>query len=84
MKPGRIFLRRIIDLSTSATHLHHHITLNAEARADITWWLSFLPDWNGVELIHGPPTTSHSLQFFTDASSLGFGAVYENQWLYSK
>ena len=84
VKPSRIFLRLLIDLSTSATHLHHHITLNTEARARATWWLSFLPDWNGVELIHGPPTTSHSLQLFTDASSLGFGAVYENQWLYSK
>ena len=27
-KPGRIFLRRLIDLSTSVTKLHHHISLN--------------------------------------------------------
>ena len=32
VRPGRIFLRRLIDLSTSVTELHHHITLNASAR----------------------------------------------------
>ena len=32
---GRIFFRRLIDLSTSVTKLHHHITLNAHAKEDI-------------------------------------------------
>ncbi|KAL5457463.1 hypothetical protein EMCRGX_G034726 [Ephydatia muelleri] len=40
---GRLFLRRLIDLSTTARQLHHHVTLNAEARADIKWWEDFLP-----------------------------------------
>ncbi|KAL5486695.1 hypothetical protein EMCRGX_G019209 [Ephydatia muelleri] len=34
---GRLFLCRLIDLSTTARKLHHHVTLNAEARADIKW-----------------------------------------------
>ena len=45
---GRIFLRRLIDLSTSAKKLHHHIHLSASARADIQWWQDFLLGWNGV------------------------------------
>lgn len=32
VKPGRIFLRRLIDLSTSVVSLNHFIYLNAEAR----------------------------------------------------
>ncbi|KAL5510137.1 hypothetical protein EMCRGX_G005629 [Ephydatia muelleri] len=32
---GRLFLRRLIDLSTTVRKLHHHISLNAEARANI-------------------------------------------------
>ena len=32
---GCIFLRRLIDLSTSVKKLHHHITLTASVRADI-------------------------------------------------
>ena len=76
VKPGRMFLRRLIDLSTSVPNLNHHITLNSEARADIQWWNSFLPSWNGIEFIQQDIITSHSLKLFTDASFLGFGAVY--------
>ena len=48
---GRIFLSRLIDLSTSAKKLHHHIHLSASARADIQWWQDFLPGWNRVSLM---------------------------------
>ena len=43
---GRLFLCRLISLSTMVEQLHHHIQLNSEAIADITWWQTFLPDWN--------------------------------------
>ena len=33
---GRIFLRRLIDLSTSVRLPYHHVTMNREARRDIT------------------------------------------------
>ena len=80
IKPGRMFLRRLIDLSTSVHRLNHHICLNAESRADINWWLEFLPSWNGRERIQTHPVTSHALKLFTDASLLGFGAVYKDRW----
>ena len=83
VKPGRIFLRRLIDLSTSVTSLDHFIYLNLEARADINWWLRFLPDWNGLEIIHPTPVTSIDLQLFTDASDIGLGCVYGDKWLFS-
>ena len=37
VKPGRMFLRRLIALSTTAVKLNHHIYLNTEAHADIEW-----------------------------------------------
>ena len=43
---GRIFLQRLIDLSTRTKALHHYLYLNQEARADIRWWITFLPTWN--------------------------------------
>ena len=43
VRPGRMFSRRLIDLSTSVKRMHHHITMNALARADIQWWMEFLP-----------------------------------------
>lgn len=49
--PTRIFLQRLNDLSRSVPKLHHHIKLNASARADIKWWLDFQPSWNGIGLM---------------------------------
>ena len=45
---GRIFLRRLIDLSCSVTRLHHHVRIIMEARLDLQWWLDFLPEWSGT------------------------------------
>ena len=39
--PGRIFLRHLIDLSTTVGPIHHHVTINQEARKDIQWWIDF-------------------------------------------
>ena len=38
---GRIFLRRMIDLSNSVARLHHRISLTTEACLDIQWWIDF-------------------------------------------
>ena len=40
---GRLFLRRLIELSNMVSKLHHHIHLNVEVREDIIWWNRFLP-----------------------------------------
>ena len=35
---GRIFLRRLIDISTSVEKLHYHLPLTQEAKLDMKWW----------------------------------------------
>ena len=83
VKPGRTFLRRLIELSTSARELHHHIHLNASARADIAWWWSFGSQWNRVSLL-APPSPSVSL--LTDAlgawgcGGLWYPHLFKFQW----
>ena len=82
VRPGRTFLRRLIDLSTTVKRMHHHITLNNEARADIQWWLDFLPHWTSKSMI--PPSRkvmSSDLFLHTDASDIGFGALFGTQWI---
>ena len=44
---GRIFLRRLIDLSMTVECFHHHIRISQEAQRDIIWWQDFLPTWSG-------------------------------------
>ena len=49
--PGRTFLRRMIDLTKTATHPRHHVRLTAEFKSDLHWWASFLPTWNGRSIM---------------------------------
>ena len=81
---GRLFTRRLIKLSTKAKRLHHHIRLNQEAKADILWWKSFLPSWNGTaSFVDTTLTAATDLDIFTDASgSLGCGAYYRGAWFH--
>ncbi len=80
---GRLFLRRMIDLASTAKQLHHRIRLTHEARADLEWWHSFLPSWNGVAMFLDPDwTPAEDMELFTDASgTLGYGAYYNGSWL---
>ena len=82
IRPGRIFLRRLITLSTTVTQLHHHISLNKEAKADIQWWIQNLPHLNRNSIIPDPLTiNSDDLKLYTDASNTGFGAIYDTAWI---
>ena len=80
VKPGRMFLRRLIDLSTTAKKLHHHIDISVSIREDLKMWRIFLDSWDGQSFIPEPPVTSSTLELFTDASLRGFGAFFKGNW----
>lgn len=83
MPAGRIFLRRLIDLSTYADAPHHHLYLNSVAKANIRWWRELVPSWNGTApILELNWTLSNSINLYTDASAKhGFGAFYNGAWL---
>ena len=83
VRPGRIFLRRLIDLSMTVSALAHHISLPAAARAAIAWWVESLPSWNGRAFFPPPPVPAAALGFATDAGGLGLGAAFGLKWLYA-
>ena len=80
---GRSFLKRLIDLSKSVSHLHHRVSLNFDARQDIGWWKEFLPSWNGkYKILDSEVTLAPDLNLFTDASgTLGFGIYFDGKWI---
>jgi len=80
--PGRAFLRRIINLTIGIKKPHHHITLNNEAQQDITCWLSFLTQFNGVSVfLKSHWLSSSTLNLYTDAAgSKGYAAVLGSTW----
>ena len=78
---GRTFMRRMLDVAHSRPRLDHWIRLSQEFRADLSWWDTFIVEWNGVSLlrshIHQPPAVS----IFTDASGgWGCGATDGELW----
>lgn len=78
VRPGRAFLRSLIDASSTTANLDHWVHLNAVARADIAWWHTFLQRWNGISLL--PPATP-SVSIISDVSgSWGCCALCLNQW----
>ncbi len=75
IRPGRSFLRRMINLSAGVRALHHKVRLNAGFRSDLKWWNCFLPVWNGTcpmsSVVRGKP----KVVLTSDASgSWGCGA----------
>ena len=70
--PGRIFLHRLINLSTTV---------------DLAWWLRFLSSWSGTSLFlqfHWSPTPD--MELYTDASDTGYwsGQWFNTRWTSSQ
>ena len=78
---GRSFFRRLLDAAHTVRRPTHWVTLTADTKRDLDWWLSLLPAWNGVEpLIHPLWTPPADLHLFTDASQLGYGGMCGDEW----
>ena len=79
VRPGRTFLRRIIDFikeaqATSASRTH---AINRSVRADVDWWRQFVASWNGTSLLYQLEWTHHELlEIYSDACQTGFGAKF--------
>lgn len=81
VRSGRTFVRRLIDTSKKVKSLNHTVKLNKQFRADIDWWLSFLPSWNGISMFYERNwTRSIDLELFTDASDVAMAGYYHGAW----
>jgi hypothetical protein len=79
--PGRIFLRRLFELSSKTMHLQHRVRLNVEASLDIKWWLTFAREWNGRSFFLDEAWSQDTfLELSTDASDYGYAGVFGKRW----
>ena len=75
---GRIFVRRLYDLSCKVKHLQK---LSVGAILDIKWWMEFALSWNRCSLFTDDLwSSSVHLRLATDASNLGYGGVLGYNW----
>ena len=78
VRPGRPFVRHLIDRAKSVRHDHFNLRLHAPSRSDILWWHLFLSRWNGISII---PMVQTQISLTSDASgSWGGGAFWGRQW----
>ena len=80
VRPGRVFIRHLIDAEKVPHHQSHKVRLNVGCRADIAWWTTFVGQWNGVALF---PNLLQGHTLISDASgSWGCGAYIpeSGQW----
>ena len=72
----------MIELSTVAKQLHHHIRLNKGFQSDLEWWALFLPTWNGIAMMSSVCLTQPTATVTSDASGRwGCGAFSsDGQW----
>jgi hypothetical protein len=81
--PGKVFLNRVLDRLRSVHGSFGRVSVDDGLRADLDWWLRFLPQWPGVAAI--PQTdweSSADARLWTDAStSIGMGAVFGDLWI---
>ncbi|MCP3664903.1 MAG: hypothetical protein GY696_20805, partial [Gammaproteobacteria bacterium] len=84
-RPGRAFLRRAIEVLTSPGGWDAKVRLDRGLLADVDWWRTFLPQWNGTSTFPDEHWfNSPDISLKTDTCKHGFGASYSGRWLYGE
>ena len=82
VQPARLFMRRLLELLRDCPITAHsrHPTARG-ARADASWWINYLAEWNGVSMILPSRWDStETLTLYTDATLVMGGAYFEGKW----
>ena len=87
IRPGRPFMRRLINATIGVDKPNFHIRLNKGMKADLEMWLQFCRDFNGVSLfLNRLWATNDDIELFTDSSAAvgnGFGIFFQGRWAWS-
>ena len=83
IRPGRIFLLRLVDMLKDIRD-EEHKCVTAQMRKDIRWWKEFLPEFDGVAILWLQDRWEPDTLLGTDASLIGGGAVHEEQFIHFK
>ena len=82
VRPGRLFLSRLLDTLRSLRSPRHRVRLTADFRKDIRWWLRFFSVYNGVSFIPTQLWSSPDSVFSTDACLTGCGGMSASEFFH--
>ena len=81
VRPGRTFVRRMIDLSMVAKKPQDNLRLNKAFRSDLEWWHYFVGQWNGISLLAPFQRQHPDGEVTSDAlGSWDCGAFHGSKW----
>ena len=80
---GRSFVSRMNATAAKVQELDYFTRLNNDFRSDLSWWHTFLAEWNGVSFLRQSSLSKHyDFCIQTDASgSWGCAAFFEGDWI---
>jgi hypothetical protein len=85
VRPGRTFLRRLINATMGVTKPYHHVHLTNDVKADIQLWITFLAHFNGTSFFIPPvPTQATALNLHTDSCPQGYGGTFKSHYFLGK
>lgn len=86
VKPGRAFIRRLINSTLGLKKKYHKVRVNSGMKNDLKMWLTFLDNYNGVTYFSDQHWVgNHEIELFSDSAAgfgLGFGVYLSGQWAY--
>ena len=78
---GRSCVCHLIFLVKKVKHHHYTVKLNKDFQADIHWWLTFLPTWNGISIMYQQTWVSNAqIYLYTDASNVAAAEYFNGSW----
>ncbi|XP_077863046.1 uncharacterized protein LOC144345724 [Saccoglossus kowalevskii] len=81
VRPGHLFISRMLSTLRTFTAKHSRTRIDAEFRKDLLWWKTFLEDYNSVSIIHTQPWSPPDTVVCTDACLSGCGGVSVTQFI---
>ena len=85
VRPGRTFLRRMINSTIGITKPYHHVHLTNNIKEDIQLWITFLNQYNGTTFfIDRTPVSPQEINFYTDSCPQGYGGSFETHYFYGQ
>ncbi|KAL0148073.1 hypothetical protein M9458_056613 [Cirrhinus mrigala] len=82
---GRPFISHLLSLASSAHALEDRISITDLCRNELSLWISFLKQWNGLSFFYSNLVSSPiDIQLYTDAApSVGSGGFFRGRWFAS-
>ena len=82
IKPGRIFISRILNLLREFDSDEQVLDLTDEFKKDIYWWSEFLLIFNGISILNLEEWTEPDQFFSCDACLSGCGGINSSQYFH--